>query len=81
MKTDYIIHKILCNIIVLSILASDDYQIPISNLVEETHTSKTKLTQLITVLPIRLSVGTNVLTLKLPSQIKAIKPFFSRRRK
>lgn len=75
-KTNYIQHKVICYVVILSLIASDKFEIDASHLVDAINTSKTQLFLLTSIVAVRRKAKTDMLTLKLPSQLRTNrKPF------
>lgn len=82
MKTNYIQHKTICYVVILSLLVSDKFEIDTAPLVEATHTAKSQLFTLTTMVAVRRKPRTDMLVLKLPSQLRTLTrtPFKKSRR-
>lgn len=71
----------MCYIVVLSLLLADKYEMELGTILEATASSKTKLLQILNVLPVRQKGSTSLITLKLPSQMRAANTTFVRKRR
>lgn len=79
-KTNYVVHKVTCYIIVLSLLVSDRFELDIQHIVEEIGIAKTNILKMINNVAVRPKSKTNVLTIRLPSQLKTVSSSFRKRR-
>lgn len=79
-KTNYVIHKATCYIIVLSLLISERYEMDIQNIVEEIGISKTNLFRIIGSIAVRPKAKSSVVNIRLPGQLKSFSQPFNRRR-
>lgn len=79
-KTNYVIHKATCYIIVLSLLITDRYEMDIQSIVEEIGISKTNLFKIINSVAVRPKARSSVVSIRLPAQLKSFTQTFHRRR-
>ncbi|XP_055308619.1 uncharacterized protein LOC129572634 isoform X2 [Sitodiplosis mosellana] len=79
-KTNYVVHKTCCYIIVLSLLVSDRYEMDIQNIVEETGISKTNLFKMMNSIAVRPKAKSSIISIRMPSQLKSFATNFRRRR-
>lgn len=77
-KTNYIVHKATCYIIVLTLLMSDRYEMDIQNLIEEVGIPKKDLFRIINSIAVRPKARTSIVCIRLPSQLRTTS--FHRRR-
>lgn len=79
-KTNYVIHKATCYIIVLSLLVSDRYEMDIQHITEEIGVAKTNLFKIINSIAVRPKAKSNIVSIRLPSQLKSFITNVRRRR-
>ncbi|XP_031637778.1 uncharacterized protein LOC116350183 isoform X3 [Contarinia nasturtii] len=78
-KTNYVIHKTTLYIIVLSLLISERLEIDIQHIIEEIGVSKTSLLKILSSTAVRPKAKSNIICIRLPSQLKAFSTNFRRR--
>lgn len=71
-KTNYIQHKIICYVVILSLLASDKFELETAPMVEAINTSKSQLFTMTSMSAVRRKPRTDMLMLKLPSQLRTV---------
>lgn len=79
-KTNYVVHKATCYIIVLSLLVCERYEMDINDIVEEIGVSKTAINKLLASVAVRPKSKTNIISIRLPTQLKAFGTTFRKRR-
>lgn len=80
MKTNYVVHKMTCYIIVLSLLITERYEMDIQHIIEEIGISKTNLFKIMNSIAVRPKAKTSIVNIRLPSALKTFKTNFRRRR-
>lgn len=80
MKTNYVVHKLTCYIIVLSLLITERYEMDIQHITEEIGISKSNLFKIINNIAVRPKAKTNIVSIRLPSALKKFSTGFRRRR-
>lgn len=73
-------HKTTCYIIVLALLVSERYEIDIQDIVEEIGVSKTAINKLLVSIAVRPKSKTNIISIRLPSQLRVFGSTFRKRR-
>lgn len=74
------VHKATCYIIVLSLLISERFEMDIQHIVEEIGVSKTNLFKIMSSIAVRPKAKSNIVSVRLPSQLKTFATSFRRRR-
>lgn len=74
------VHKATCHIIVLSLLISERFEMDIQHIVEEIGVSKTNLFKIMSSIAVRPKAKSNIVSVRLPSQLKTFATSFRRRR-
>lgn len=69
-KSNYIQHKAICYVVILSLIASENFELDTVHLVEAVHIPKTQLYTLLAMVPVRRKPKVDTLVLKLPSQLR-----------
>lgn len=79
-KTNYVVHKSVCYIIVLALLLSERFEIDIQEIVEEIGVSKTAIIKLLAGIAVRPKAKSNIICIRIPSQLKVFGSNFRKRR-
>lgn len=79
-KTNYVVHKATYYIIVLSLLVSERYEMDIQHIVEEIGIPKTTLYKMINSIAVRPKAKSNIISIRLPEQLRSLVSTFRKRR-